>query len=358
LNTFESACRAYRARAERALAARLPGAGADSDSGADIAPNAAPTAAPAPAQLANAMRYACLNGGKRFRAMLVYAGGAIAGAESAALDAPAAAVEMIHAYSLIHDDLPAMDDDDLRRGRPACHIAFGEAAAILAGDALQALAFEVLSADPALRVPAGRRLRMVETLAGAAGARGMAGGQALDMQAGGGDFPDNSTVDDSAADNSTVADATVAAPAKNPVPATVAHLARIHRLKTGALIRASAQLGTLAAEEAGDELLQRIDDYAAHLGLAFQITDDILDAEAAPDGGALGKRGGADKRMQKATYAALLGVEKARIEARESGERAVDAAAGLREIAAGFGDNAAHADFLAHLARFAVNRNF
>ena len=191
----------------------------------------------------------------------------------------------------------------------------------------------------------------------------MAGGQALDMQAGGGDFPDNSTVDDStvddsAADNSTVAPATVADSATNPVPATVAHLARIHRLKTGALIRASAQLGALAAEEAGDELLQRIDDYAAHLGLAFQITDDILDAEAAPDGGALGKRGGADKRMQKATYAALLGVEKARIEARESGERAVDAAAGLREIAAGFGDNAAHADFLAHLARFAVNRNF
>lgn len=344
MNTFESACRAYRARAEPALAARLPGAGADSDSGADIAPNAAPTAAPAPAQLADAMRYACLNGGKRFRAMLVYAGGAIAGAESAALDAPAAAVEMIHAYSLIHDDLPAMDDDDLRRGRPACHIAFGEAAAILAGDALQALAFEVLSADPALRVSAGRRLRMVETLAVAAGARGMAGGQALDMQAGGGDSNtiDNSTVDDSIADNS----------------AAVAHLARIHRLKTGALIRASAQLGALAAEDAGDELLQRIDDYAAHLGLAFQITDDILDAEAAPDGGALGKRGGADKRMQKATYAALLGVEKARIEARESGERAVDAAAGLREIAAGFGDNAAHADFLAHLARFAVNRNF
>ncbi|MDD9811305.1 MAG: polyprenyl synthetase family protein [Gammaproteobacteria bacterium] len=349
MNTFESACRAYRARAEPALAARLPGAGADSDSGSDIAPNAAPSAALAPAQLANAMRYACLNGGKRFRAMLVYAGGAIAGAESAALDAPAAAVEMIHAYSLIHDDLPAMDDDDLRRGRPACHIAFGEAAAILAGDALQALAFEVLSADPALRVSAGRRLRMVETLAVAVGARGMAGGQALDMQAGGGDFPDNSTVDDSAVAPATVADS---------APNTVAHLARIHRLKTGALIRASAQLGALAAEDAGDELLQRIDDYAAHLGLAFQITDDILDAEAAPDGGALGKRGGADKRMQKATYAALLGVEKARIEARESGERAVAAAAGLREIAAGFGDNAAHADFLAHLARFAVNRNF
>lgn len=351
MNTFESACRAYRARAEPALAARLPGAGADNDSGADIAPNAAPTAAPAPAQLADAMRYACLNGGKRFRAMLVYAGGAIAGAESAALDAPAAAVEMIHAYSLIHDDLPAMDDDDLRRGRPACHIAFGEAAAILAGDALQALAFEVLSADPALRVSAGRRLRMVETLAVAAGARGMAGGQALDMQAGGGD--------PNTGDNSTVADATVApATVADSAPNTVTHLARIHRLKTGALIRASAQLGALAAEEAGDELLQRIDDYAAHLGLAFQITDDILDAEAAPDGGALGKRGGADKRMQKATYAALLGVEKARIEARESGERAIDAAAGLREIAAGFGDNAAHADFLAHLARFAVNRNF
>jgi len=300
LNDFQSACRAYRERAERALSSRLPG------------PDAAP------ARLGDAMRYACLGGGKRFRAMLVYACGETAGAAPGQLQAPAAAVEMMHAYSLIHDDLPAMDDDDLRRGRPACHIAFDEATAILAGDALQTLAFEVLSADPALGVRAARRLRMIEALAAAGGARGMAGGQALDMQAtGAGQSPD------------------------------VAHLARIHRLKTGALIRAAARLGGLAAERADDALLGQLDHYAANVGLAFQIADDILDVEAGP-GGALGKRSGADQRMRKATYAGLLGVEKAKTEARNLCRNALETAASL-------GDNAA---FLAHLARFAVNRSF
>lgn len=311
------------------MAARLPGDSAPADNAA-------------PARLAAAMRYACLGGGKRFRAMLVYAAGELAGAEAAALDAPAAAVEMLHAYSLIHDDLPAMDDDDLRRGRPACHIAFGEAAAILAGDALQSLAFEVLGGDRALGASAARRLRMVGVLAAAAGARGMAGGQALDMQA-------------------TVTD-TVDTAVTNTVSDTAANLARIHRLKTGALIRASAQLGALAAAESGDELIARLDEYAADLGLAFQIADDILDAEAAPGGGELGKRGGSDKRMHKATYAEVLGVQAARSEAQKHAARAAAVAASLRD----FGDNAAvaraatvaPADFLAQLARFAVNRSF
>ncbi|MDD9856752.1 MAG: polyprenyl synthetase family protein [Gammaproteobacteria bacterium] len=301
MNDFESACRSYRERTERALAARLPGSAA------------------IPARLGDAMRYVCLGGGKRFRAMLVYACGETAGAAPGQLDAPAAAVEMMHAYSLAHDDLPAMDDDDLRRGRPTCHIAFDEATAILAGDALQTLAFETLSADPALSVSAARRLRMIETLAAAGGARGMAGGQALDMQAtGAGPSPD------------------------------VAHLARIHRLKTGALIRAAARLGGLAAERADDALFGQLDHYAASVGLAFQITDDILDVEAGPGGGALGKHGGADQRMHKATYAGLLGVEKAKMEARNLCENALETTASL-------GDNAA---FLANLARFAVNRSF
>jgi len=263
LNDFESACRSYRERTERALAARLPGSAA------------------IPARLGDAMRYVCLGGGKRFRAMLVYACGETAGAAPGQLDAPAAAVEMMHAYSLAHDDLPAMDDDDLRRGRPTCHIAFDEATAILAGDALQTLAFETLSADPALSVSAARQVRHIRRWA-------------------------------------------------------------------GALIRAAARLGGLAAERADDALFGQLDHYAASVGLAFQITDDILDVEAGPGGGALGKHGGADQRMHKATYAGLLGVEKAKMEARNLCENALETTASL-------GDNAA---FLANLARFAVNRSF
>jgi len=403
LNTFESICRDYRARAERALAARLPGA----DSAA------------APARLAAAMRYACLGGGKRFRALLVYAAGELAGAAADALDAAAAAVEFVHAYSLIHDDLPVMDDDDLRRGRPACHIAFDEATAILAGDALQTHAFEILSGDPALAgLPAARRLRMVATLAVATGARGMAGGQALDMQATGRDSVADITVTDTVAtaDSDTVTvvtgdtgDSTVTAPAQKTAGVTaggitVDQLVHMHGLKTGALIRAAVKLGALAAADDvdGDERIRRLDDYAAHLGLAFQIADDILDAEAGGDGdvdGRFGKRGGGDARMQKATYAEVLGLRGARAEAQKHADLAVEAAAALRD----FGDNAGGttvdaggntvanngtvtdndtvtdtgavtgkdtvtdtntvaamppADFLAHLARFAVTRRF
>ncbi len=227
MSSFESAWERYRERTERALAARLR----------------APTEPPE--RLHEAIRYACLDGGKRFRAMLVYACGEVAGATPPQLDAPAAAVEMMHAYSLVHDDLPAMDDDDVRRGRRSCHIAYDEATAILVGDALQTRAFEVLASDPALTVPAGRRLEMIATLARATGADGMAGGQALDMQA-----------DDAL---------------------TLAQLRRIHRLKTGALIRAAARLGGLAAAQVDEELLARLDSYAASIGLAFQIVDDVLD---------------------------------------------------------------------------------
>ena len=253
--------------------------------------------------------------------MLVYACGELAGATPAQLDAPAAAVEMIHAYSLVHDDLPAMDDDDLRRGRPTCHIAYDEATAILAGDALQTLAFEILCTDPALAVSAECRLRMIETLARATGPGGMAGGQALDMAAAG----------------------------SAEVVQDCAQLRRIHELKTGALIRAAARLGGLAAQandRANEEWLARLDQYAASVGLAFQIVDDILDVAAA--GETLGKRGGADRRMQKATYVSVLGVEKARAEAQKLSWNAIETAASL-------GDNT---KFLEQLAQFVVNRSF
>ena len=271
------------------------------------------------------MRYACLGGGKRFRAMLVYACGELAGAAPGQLDAPAAAVEMMHAYSLVHDDLPAMDDDDLRRGRPTCHIAYDEATAILAGDALQTLAFGVLggsgggssSGRSAPALPAERRLRMIETLADAVGSGGMVGGQALDMAVGG----------------------------PPPLP-NRAQLRRIHELKTGALIRAAARLGGLASASADDAWLGRLDDYAAGVGLAFQIVDDVLDVVAV--GEALGKRVGADRRMQKPTFASLLGVDAARAEARKLCENALETAVSL-------GDNT---QFLQQLAQFAVNRSF
>ena len=314
MSGFESVWESCRERAERALSARLPGA---TPASAPVSASA-PTSASSPQRLHQAIRYVCLNGGKRFRAMLVYACGELAGATPAQLDAPAAAVEMIHAYSLVHDDLPAMDDDDLRRGRPTCHIAYDEATAILAGDALQTLAFEILCTDPALAVSAERRLRMIETLARATGPGGMAGGQALDMAAAG----------------------------SAEVVQDCAQLRRIHELKTGALIRAAARLGGLAAAQANEEWLARLDQYAASVGLAFQIVDDILDVAAA--GETLGKRGGADRRMQKATYVSVLGVEKARAEARKLSQNAIETAASL-------GDNTR---FLEQLAQFVVSRSF
>jgi farnesyl diphosphate synthase len=231
-----------------------------------------PKAEHEPAQLHAAMRYACLGGGKRMRPLLVYATGSAFDADESALDHAAAAVELIHAYSLVHDDLPAMDDDALRRGRPTVHIAFDEATAILAGDALQSLAFELLTAAP---LAASTRIDLLRCLAVDSGAAGMAGGQALDLAVTGGSQ-------------------------------SLAALERMHRLKTGALIQASVRMGALCAG-ADAASLQALDRFATALGLAFQIRDDLLDIQGSA--AELGKTPGKDAEQGKPTYPALLGVD-------------------------------------------------
>ncbi|NCF80549.1 MAG: (2E,6E)-farnesyl diphosphate synthase [Proteobacteria bacterium] len=282
----------YRTRANHALETCLPSADA------------------APEQLHEAMRYAVLNGGKRVRATLVYATGETVGADTALLDAPACAGELIHAYSLVHDDLPAMDDDDLRRGKPTCHRAFGEANALLAGDALQSFAFYTLAQGTA---HAPRSLAMVATLAHASGSLGMAGGQAIDLAAVGRDL-------------------------------SLAELEYMHRHKTGALIRASVRLGALCGDDVSSEQLEQLDAYAACIGLAFQVRDDILDVEA--DTETLGKAQGADIALNKPTYPSLLGLTAAKQKAEELHERAVS------ELV----DFDARADGLRGLSAFIVNR--
>lgn len=229
--------------------------------------------------LVNAMEYGALLGGKRLRPFLVYATGEMLHADSAALDAPAAAVECIHAYSLIHDDLPAMDDDSLRRGQPTCHIKFGEDTAILAGDALQTLAFTILADAPMPGVTASNRIAMISELAQASGVAGMCGGQALDLAAEG-------------------------------QQVSLSALEQIHRHKTGALIRSAVRLGALAAGESGRAAIPALDRYANAIGLAFQVQDDILDVVG--DTAVIGKRQGADQDLGKSTYPALLGLEGAR----------------------------------------------
>lgn len=229
----------------------------------------------APQRLHQAMRYAALGGGKRMRPMLVYAAGHLFAADEARLDAAAVAVELIHAYSLVHDDLPAMDDDELRRGRPTTHVAFDEATSILAGDALQTRAFEVLAGAP---LPPALALACVQTLAGASGAAGMCGGQALDIAATGQQQP-------------------------------LADLKRMHALKTGALIRAAVRMGAICGEAGSSELAQ-LDAFADTLGLAFQVRDDILDIEASSE--QLGKTAGKDQAQDKSTFPSLLGLEGAK----------------------------------------------
>jgi farnesyl diphosphate synthase len=225
------------------------------------------------------MRYAALGGGKRVRALLAYASGELAGADAGLVDHTAVAVELIHAYSLVHDDLPCMDDDILRRGKPTCHVAYGEAVALLAGDALQTLAFEVLA-----KAPLSQAQTQIVMLAEAAGSHGMAGGQALDL--------------------AHVGDAL-----------SLNELERMHALKTGALIHAAVRLGAACGRTHDQAQSDALDRYAAAVGLGFQIVDDVLDVEGTAH--SLGKTAGKDAAQGKATYVSLLGLDAAKVRVAE-----------------------------------------
>jgi len=285
----------YQARVEKALAHWLP----------DSTIN--------PTRLHEAMRYASLDGGKRVRPALVYLTGQALGVAPAALDGPACALELVHVYSLIHDDLPAMDDDALRRGKATCHIQFDEATAILAGDAMQALAFYILAHDSNMVDDAKCRLQMVETLAQASGSRGMAGGQAIDLAAVGKEV-------------------------------NLAELENMHIHKTGALIRASVKLAALSSPDIEPDTLEKLDHYAKCIGLAFQIRDDILDVEG--DTETLGKTQGADIALNKPTYPALLGMDEAKQRAKNLHLEAVDILSSLGE----------KAEPLREIAKYIINR--
>jgi farnesyl diphosphate synthase len=233
-----------------------------------------PGTAETPQRLHEAMRYAVLDGGKRVRPLLVFAAGELFGAEPAVLARAAAAVEMIHAYSLVHDDMPCMDDDALRRGKPTVHVKYDEATALLVGDALQAQAFLILS--EAGVTEAVRQLAMVRLLAAAAGSVGMCGGQAIDLESVG-------------------------------IALSLPQLEQMHRLKTGALLRAAVMLGALSGGALTDDASAALDQYAAAVGLAFQVVDDVLDATA--DSASLGKTAGKDAADNKPTYVTILGLE-------------------------------------------------
>ena len=236
-----------------------------------------PAATAVPTKLHAAMRYALLGGGKRVRPLLVYAAGALFDADAATLARAAAAVEMIHAYSLVHDDMPCMDDDALRRGKPTVHVAYDEATALLVGDALQSQAFLVLS--EATGVPPARLVAMLRLLAHASGSAGMCGGQAIDLDSVG-------------------------------ISLTLEQLEQMHQLKTGALLRASVVLGALAGKELDENELTALNVYARAIGLAFQVVDDVLDATA--DSATLGKTAGKDAADNKPTYVSILGLEPSR----------------------------------------------
>ncbi len=233
-----------------------------------------------PERLFDAINYSVLDAGKRLRPALTYAVGESLGTPLSLLDAPAAAVELIHCYSLVHDDLPAMDDDDLRRGKPTTHIAFDEATAILVGDALQAMAFDLLS--QASELTCRQRLEMIRVLSRAAGANGMVAGQMRDMMA-------------------------------EHTPLTIDELRRLHQQKTGALIETAVSFGGLASTQANEAILHSLERYGAHLGLAFQIQDDILDVTQSVE--QLGKPQGSDERNDKTTFVSLLGLTEAKNEA-------------------------------------------
>jgi len=295
LQTFLAECRD---RVTAALEALLP----------------APEIQPEP--LHRAMRYAVLGGGKYIRPALTYGTGLAIGLTPELLNAPACALELTHAYSLIHDDLPAMDDDDLRRGRPTCHKVFGEAVAILAGDALQTLAFQILASDDTVPGGTQARIAMLDTLARAAGSRGMAGGQALDL-----------------------------AIATSDRELDLVALENIHIHKTGTLIRASVRIATLAHPELDPESADHLDRYAKCLGLAFQIRDDILDVEG--ETAVIGKTRGKDQVQSKATYPALLGLAGAREQARRL----------VTEALTNLQDFDERADPLSRIARYIVDRD-
>lgn len=262
-----------------------------------------PAADIAPQTLHSAMRYSALGGGKRVRALLCYAAAELCNTELKIADAAASAVELIHAYSLVHDDMPCMDDDDLRRGKPSCHKQYDDATALLVGDALQSLAFEVLAA-PQLCANAHQQVQLLHMLAIASGSTGMAGGQAIDLGAVG-------------------------------KPLTQTQLESMHQLKTGALIQASVLLGAINGSTAK---IKAVSDYARNIGLAFQVVDDILDVEA--DTSTLGKTAGKDAMSQKPTYVTLLGLVEAKAYATQLYENAIlslvtfgEEARRLRELA-------------------------
>lgn len=229
-----------------------------------------------PENLHSAMRYSTLDAGKRIRPTLVYATGICTDQKLAELDGPAAAIELIHVYSLIHDDLPCMDDDDLRRGKPTCHIVYGDATATLAGDALQALAFEIIASDPAMQNNETVRILIMQHIAKAAGSLGMAGGQAIDL----------------AATNTSL---------------SLTELESMHRLKTGKLINASIQVACANAPALSDVKRNALLQYAQDIGLAFQVRDDIIDITS--DTETLGKAAGADQQLNKPTFPSIMGME-------------------------------------------------
>ncbi|WP_024603829.1 MULTISPECIES: (2E,6E)-farnesyl diphosphate synthase [unclassified Pseudoalteromonas] len=261
----------------------------------------------------NATQYGLFNGGKRLRPFLVYATGKMLGANHQDLNVLAAAIECIHSYSLVHDDLPAMDDDDLRRGRPTCHIEFGEANAILAGDALQTLAFELI-ANHKFECSSQTQVKMIATLAHASGLQGMVGGQGLDIAA---------------------TDKVI----------TVQELERIHKLKTGALINCAITLGALCSEKADQQTLENLSVFGYAIGLAFQVHDDILDVEG--DTVILGKPQGSDIAANKATYPALLGMLGAKEKAQNLIQQAHEALANID----------ADTTLLASLANYLIERD-
>lgn len=273
-----------------------------------------PSADIKPTKLHSAMRYSVLSEGKRIRPVLVYAAGNALGIDIKNLNGPACAVEMIHAYSLIHDDLPAMDDDDLRRGRPTCHKAYDEATAILAGDALQALAFHVLAQDHDLLVGAEQRIKMIDILAIASGSIGMAGGQGIDLDSVGKSL-------------------------------SLEELQDMHSRKTGALIHSSVELGALSSDDVQNNQLEQLSTYAHSIGLAFQIQDDILDIES--DTETLGKPQGSDIARNKPTYPNLLGLDGAKKAAKDMHQQALDSLSSFDS----------KADTLRQIADYIVQRN-